>query len=220
MSENLEKQCLNCKTFVKKHNFSRHLQRCVKDSVVCPICSEHQDDLFSHIKKCGVKKYTCRCCTAEFSTGRSRCEHEKRCRRGENSKFTPDKTSCNGGFQIYVLKPEIDSIDYEAVLESMKGKIIELLNYQDFKCMKISLSVNLLMRKIMEDVPKTTVFRTSSTMVCKDRGFDKVIDEQISSIDSDIDNYSQNGSGWIIDKVLEIHVHIAKCSVMEWTIYG
>ena len=86
--------------------------------------------------------------------------------------------------------------------------------------MKISLSVKLLMRKIMEDVPKTTVFRTSSTMVCKDRGFDKAIDEQISSIDSDIDNYSQNGSGWIIDKVLEIHVHIVKCSVMEWTIYG
>ena len=114
MSENLEKQCLNCKTFVKKHNFSRHLQRCVKNYVVCPICNEHQDDLSSHIKKCGVKKYTCRCCTAEFSTGRSRCEHEKRCRRSENSKFTPDKTSCNGGFQIYVLKPEIDSIDYEA----------------------------------------------------------------------------------------------------------
>ena len=58
-------------------NFARHLSNCGEDGpLYCLVCFEKPADLEAHRAQC-FRKFPCRVCGEEFTTGAARCTHEK-----------------------------------------------------------------------------------------------------------------------------------------------
>ena len=175
----------------------------------CPTCLTLCDDLHTHLETCGVRRYKCPCCAMDFSTPRARSMHAGNCK----PEFAPTRSSINGKFRMYVLKPEVNSPDYEDVLMDICPRIVEVIQHQPFSRLKFSLAMTLLGGKLVEDEPQDVTVRTTAleSVITKNHsceGIEEAVMKHINQIIDKIDKYVGNGSGWVIDQTAEVHLHI------------
>ena len=211
----IKRSCPNCGKEMRSDTVSRHLKACVKGQF-CPICeTDVTNDIKAHINSCSRKLYQCRICKQNFNTGARRTAHEKKCRVGEEagpsskkSCIVKEDSTLNGLFSIISLKPAVSSSDYEGVLEDEVEHIKNILQSRLKTWLKFYISLELNMRKDVEGMEKLGNFQSSATSLYQSSDVLTEIRKHVEVVVDKIDNYTRNGSGWVVGNIHLINLMI------------
>ena len=66
------------------------------------------------------------------------------------------------------------------------------------------------MGKLVEDIPTLTNIQTSASTLTQSSNILDEIKKHIEALVYKIDNYSRNGSGWVVENVYSINIMITK----------
>ena len=208
--EPTQRECPKCMKMLRSNNMARHLKICAKKGF-CRICEKEFGDVEKHMKTCSVKTYSCRVCNKHFNTGARRTAHEKRCRvvaneGGQHANHT-EETALDGAFRIISIKPDTKSGDFVGVIEDEYEHIEEILMMRMSPAVKFYLSIRLKMTKMVgEGEDKIGTFNTSATLLLPEVDILPVLKSHAEILEVKVDNYLQNGSGWVVDSVDQINV--------------
>ena len=78
--------------------------------------------------------------------------------------------------------------------------------------LKFYISIEFDMSRLTDDTSKIVTFQTRSTTLLKGMDPEPEVKGHIDLIDSKIDKYTRNGSGWLVDSVRVINVMMTKYS--------
>ena len=135
------------------------------------------------------------------------------------SAHPPDVTqsAIDDCFKIIQLRTNNKSWDFELVLQGEKARIVQVIreNLTSYKALKFYISLNLSVSKEIEDLASLANFRGNSAIICESTSIDKVLEDQIEKLVSQIDEYTRNGSGWVTRNVVDIHLHFTKYQPMK-----
>lgn len=216
--------CTKCQQTIRHDCLKNHVTQCIGPGRFCDICDTTlidatEEDLNEHIMLCGVVSYMCRGgCDQKFSTAANRASHENTCKTTTISVSTPaanppnTRTAINGNFKIIKISPISQDWDYESVLDVEKQRLKNILEtqLQHLKSIKLYLTLNVVGRKYVDGEEKVLNFRTCAKTLLRSDDINKAIDDHIEKLFEKIDNYTRNGSGWMIEKVQNIHINITK----------
>ena len=120
-----------------------------------------------------------------------------------------EETALDGAFRIVSVKLKSKSDDFIRVIEEEYEHIEEILRNRMRPAIKFYLSLKLNLSKLIdEDEEKTAVFNTSSTLLLPGFDITSLIKDHVEILEVKVDNYMQNGSGWVINSVNQINVMI------------
>ena len=214
MGHNKYIECSTCLKSVRSDVIRRHYKSCIK-SDKCPICQKPVDDDFqNHIDQCGRKTYGCDLCGEKFNTGIRRTAHQRKCKsintphRAQGGSGIRESSALNGLFRIIEIKPRSNSFDYEVVLLGEISRITEILKMNLKTRMKFYLSVEVNM--VSHDVSKLTYFQSENSLLDKSTDIENEVQRHITEIFTQVDEYVQHGSGWVMENVHRINIMITR----------
>ena len=214
---------------MRADNITRHLKTCSKKGM-CLICEKQVKDVKNHMKTCSVITYPCRVCGEDFNTGARRTAHEKRCRVADGEKRSvkrqmrfnhhTQETALGGLFRIVKIKPQIETSDYIGVLEDEIEHIKDILEFYLDPALKFYLTLKLDVIKLITDEKKTATFNTSATPLLQLDDTSKEIKKHIDRLDTKVDEFLRNGSGWVVENIKQIDVMMTKYNPMSYMFYS
>ncbi|MCP4486658.1 MAG: hypothetical protein GY820_04960 [Gammaproteobacteria bacterium] len=194
---------------------TRHQKERHKKTYDCNICGES----FStgamrtrHQKERHKKTYDCRICGEPFNTASQRATHEKTCRVAD-ARTLPQISkdgAIDGLFRIVRIEPKNKTPDYYGIMEDESDHIVDILNNTMVTALKFYISIELNMSQLLEGISKIVTFQTRSTILLKAMDPEAEVREHIDLLDSKVDKYINNGSGWLVDNVRVINVMMTK----------
>ena len=123
-------------------------------------------------------------------------------------------------FQIIELEPRLKSFDYEAVLQNELDHIVDIVSDRRGNGIKFYMGIELEMEKTEfdnssdDDDNNTEIktFQTSASLMLPNTDIEEEIEKHISEIVNEVDEYQENGSGWVALNVESITLMITKYS--------
>ena len=121
-----------------------------------------------------------------------------------------------GMFQIIELEPRLKSFDYKAVLQNELDHIVDIVSNRRGNGIKFYMGLELEMEKPEFDNSsggnntEIKSFQTSASLILMNTDIEEEIEKHISEIVNDIEEYVENGSGWVALNVESITLMITK----------
>ena len=192
-----------------------HQKKCQRKTYDCNICGESfntQATRTSHQKERHKKTYDCGVCGELFNTATERAAHEKKCGVADDKTLPQGSRdgAIGGLFSIVTIEPKIKSFDYDGIMEDEVDHIAEILDDRMVTALKFYISIELEMSRLTDDTIKIVTFQTRSSTLLKTMDAVTEVKEHIKLIDSKIDKYIRNGSGWTVESVRVINVMMTK----------
>ncbi|MCP4490203.1 MAG: hypothetical protein GY820_23230 [Gammaproteobacteria bacterium] len=116
----------------------------------------------------------------------------------------------DGLFRIVRIEPKNKTHDHYGIMEDETDHIVEILNNAMVTALKFYISIELNMSRLTEDISKIVTFQTRSTILLKAMDPEAEVRKHIELIDSKVDNYITNGSGWAVANVRVINIMMTK----------
>ena len=192
-TNNLMFYCDICKSeFIRKDNYERHAK--------------------THQKPCKL-------CKMMFTSIKERNQHEKRCRQQIRvSNFEQDfqtsltcESAINNRFKIFSIEP-INEVDYESAIkknfETIKQTLNALLRY--YSATKFYTIFEAKFRKEINGLSKTFGFYSNTLILLHDSNIDNLITQCEEKINTSIDSFQRQGSGWIFEEFTCITLHVTE----------
>ena len=195
-------KCPNCKKEMRGDNLTRHLHSCIKENY-CPICQKAIDGIITkHIEECSRRYYACNVCGEKFNTGARRTAHEKKCRLAN---ISTGETAFGGLFKIIEINPS-QELDFEGVLEDEVSHIADILKIEIKTTLKFYISLEVVMD--LDGETNIAHFQSRATKLYQSMDFETEVQKHIEILLNKIDEYSHQGSNWIVDHIKSINIMI------------
>ena len=150
-------------------------------------------DLKTHKESCGVRKFCCRLCDKEFSTGGSRAAHEKICRKADTEVVEPQskrqrvlpskyhqRSAINGRFRVITL-PVGYKTDHEGAFVELRDQIRMVLDESRASGIKAYLVAEMKMKQLLDDTKTDNAyFPSSHAIILTSTDIKDVVEEQIA----------------------------------------
>ncbi|KAL5267281.1 hypothetical protein ACHWQZ_G004350 [Mnemiopsis leidyi] len=116
-----------------------------------------------------------------------------------------------------MILPTTSSCDVVGALHAETPRIADILRLQleFFNSARFYLTIKVGVRQAVKDKTDETSFAVCAADLLQTTNIEEELYNQIEAIGTKIDNYTRNGSGWVIDKMICAHLNITKYSPMR-----
>ncbi|XP_053212251.1 uncharacterized protein LOC128395792 [Panonychus citri] len=165
--------------------------------------------------------YKCTHCRRKFKILSKFREHVERCEKEEigdlvqHPKFNLSKSAFNNTFGVYSMR-DVDTNDVDTLFSNESSSLTSLLEdlVNKLECVKITIGVWFVLERPSkddgDDENKTVYINSSKKVLCNDDYIQHFLGECSQEIDAKLDVFTQEGSGWSVQSIKEVEVHLVK----------
>lgn len=175
--------------------------------------------IFSHLP-CAkiIKKHFCNSCKVRVKNFKVHAKSKKHFNRKYQCKFKECISSKKGTAKEYKFT-NINHKDPKEFIQCMRDQIEEIIKSQGMKNVKIQLALNVeFVKPLVKEKTITSWFNTG-LMISVIQLESNVLQKMIDKINEKISQFTREGSGWVISKILDFHVKIAKYEPLKGSSY-
>ncbi|CAF2099008.1 unnamed protein product, partial [Rotaria magnacalcarata] len=210
IKETMKVHCEICNVdvkYFKVHEKSNKHQRNINNLLLNPNYFEPKKP---HCEYCNINVFNLKIHKKSFKHLKKICTF-KGCKDGMNNKM----------FKQYQYN-EIKPIDPKKFIEDMSTEIKSKIESQDWKNLKAALSIQVeFYKELPHEIKKTTGWFNSGEMIriTNDSEIQNILNQMINIIVEKIDNYTCEGSGWIINKLLDFEIKLVEYKPLKASSY-
>ena len=176
--------------------------------------------LLSVNHSCSVT-HKCKHCRRKFKILSKFQKHEEECGKVEmvdlvdHPNFNISKSAFNNVFGVYSMK-DVDTNDVDALFSSESSSLFSLLDalLDKMECLKLSIGIWYVLERPGKDdgndEKKTVFINSSKKVLCNKDNVIHFLGECSEEIDAKLDVFTQEGSGWSVQSIKEVEIHLVK----------